>query len=54
MWIIVDWANNPVFGMLTFDTSEDALEYLFEHLPDGESLSDYEIRSYEEARKTWL
>ena len=51
-YIIVDWANNPTFGeFTTFETFEDAWEFLLEKFESDEDLQEFYVVDYNEFKK---
>lgn len=44
MYLIIDWANNICFDGITFDTQEDAFEFLYQKFPEDTSdIDDYYV-----------
>lgn len=42
-WVIMDWAGNRCFPDESFDTFDDAADFLYEMFPEEESFDDYVI-----------
>lgn len=53
-YIIVDWINNPVFGTLTFESFDEAWEYIYEKIEDEEMYQELEVKLYEDFKETRL
>ena len=51
MYIITDWANNAIFGPKTFETFDDAWEYIYIQFPDEEDLGEFCVKEYSEFKK---
>lgn len=41
MFVVVDWANNALFGGMSFPSFDDAWGYIYEQFPDEECYDDY-------------
>ena len=46
---IEDWAGNILFNGRTFDTFEDAWEFIYTAFPNEEDLGDYYVEKIEGA-----